>query len=382
MSYVHDLENLRVDALLGTARPPLSAKVDNIQDLDGLRIRWERAEPVPVLLEDREQGAEHTWGQLDIRTLLRGEQSAGRFSAHSIVLVPGAGLSAHYHLDAHTCLLVAEGAVELRVGGLVEQVGKYSLGYVPPMTRMAFRNLSDTPATVIAVYSPAGADHAFAAAHAHWKSNPASDESAYRGILDGHGFRFDDAVLSNDVRTNKSDPPLDFEFTGGDGLEAMRREFARRAPVPRLVHTRPDEVTAPAMDLTLRKQLLTGDDSAGHGMMNLLSWIPGPGAPPHHQPTEEEFFFILSGALEMTCGTEVRVLEPGGFAFCPRNCSHGFNNPQADDYARFVTLNSPAGHERTMAALRKLSVTGPTPEQVREMSTSGGFTFHERIPGQ
>ena len=111
-------------------------------------------------------------------------------------------------------------------------------------------------------------------------------------------------------------------------------------------------------------------------MLNMLSGLPGFGAPVHHQPTEDEFFFITGGALQMTCGTETVVLTPDALAFCPRNCTHGFRNIGESGESRFVTLNAPAGHERAMAAVRKAIASGATREQVEELCIAGGFIFH------
>ena len=125
-----------------------------------------------------------------------------------------------------------------------------------------------------------------------------------------------------------------------------------------------------------RKEVVGGEDTGGHGMINMLGWAPGAGAPPHHQPTEEEFFFILDGELQMVCATETRVLQPGAFAFCPRNCTHGFGNPSPTNDTRFFTLNSPAGHERAMAAVRERTAAGASGKELYDLSVVGGFIFH------
>jgi hypothetical protein len=76
--------------------------------------------------------------------------------------------------------------------------------------------------------------------------------------------------------------------------------------------------------------------------------------------------------------TQTTVLEPGGFAFCPRNCTHAFRNQQAADDTLFLTLNSPAGHERAMASIRQLIRAGAPQEQVNRVAVQGGFILHER----
>lgn len=375
MSLSTDADNRRVDAMLGQPRPALQAAIERLEDLKALRQRWAEVEAAPVLIEAREQGLDHSWAGLDIRTLLRGEQSAGRFSAHSIVVAPGAGLPAHYHEDAHAIVLVLGGEIELGVGRLVEPVEQYSLGYLPPQTRLSFRNRSSAPAALTLVYWPAGAERAFDEAHRHWQATHEAQALAYQGILGRYGFRFDDAALANDRRTNEQLDPLEFEIKGPGDIDALRSEFQRRPDVPRLVRSTSSEVTDAPAGTSNRKALLMGEESCGNAMLNLVAGAPGFNAPDHHQPTEEEFFFIADGQLQMTCGTATKLLSPGAFAFCPRNCTHAFGNNGAQS-TRFITLNSPAGHERAMAAVRRLAGRGGSKQQQYDLSVAGGFIFH------
>ena len=372
-----EVNNRRVNALMGQSRPALAAIINGLDDLVALRRRWSQFEAMPVLLNGRDEGIDNSWSGMNVRTLLRGEQSAGRFAVHSIVLSPGAGLPAHYHEDTHTYIVVTEGELELGVGKLADQLGKYTLGYIPPRARQSFRNMSSAPVALAVVYSPAGTERAFGAAHDHWMATGDRREDSYLAILARCGMRFDAELLEKDDLTNVARAPLEFELKSPGDLELLRSEFRRRAALPRLVRTTSEEISAKAPGTTFRKEVISGDDTAGDGMSNLLSGPPGFNAPPHYQPTEEEFFFILDGALQMTCATEHTVLEAGGFAFCPRNCTHGFGNPSTVDDTCFLTLNSPAGHERAMAAVRKLGRTGATKKQIHELSAAGGFIFHD-----
>lgn len=368
-------ENRRVDQLLGALRPPVRADVADYADLCALRGHWQHIEAVPVIAAERGAGLDQSWAGLDIRTVLRGEHSSGRFAVHNIELVPGAGLAAHYQEDLHTYLLVTAGQVELGIGRLVESVGQHSLGYAPPLTRIGFRNRSATPAQLVVVYSPAGAERAFEAAHHHWVTTHDDNEASYHDVLARFGFHFDSTPLDNDARTNEVLPEVDFVFTGEGDLEALRAEFSRRPALPRLVRTTPDEVDAKGAGASRRKQLMNGDYSAGNAMINLLSGLPGFGAPAHHQPTEEEMFFITDGFLDVTCANQTMRLGSGAFAFCPRNCTHAFVNT-TDSEVRFATMNSPAGHERAMEAVRLLARQGAPKEQLHALAVAGRFVFH------
>ncbi|HKP80268.1 MAG TPA: cupin domain-containing protein [Phenylobacterium sp.] len=371
-----DSENLRVDALIGTPCPPVEATVAGFDDLGTLRARWAQLDAVPLLLERPEDGCDHGFGGLGVRTLLRGEQSAGRFSVHSISLAPGAALPRHYHLDAHCFVIVSDGELELAVGALAERMGKYGFGYVPPRTHCAIHNRSSAAATVTVVYSPAGADRAFAEAHEHGKLTGDGALASCLPILERFGFRFDDAPLENDHKTNTAVPPIDLEIQAPGDLERLRREFIARPPAPRLTATPEAEFAATPTDVTFRKELLNGDVSGGTAMVNLLSGPASLGAPSHYQPTEEEFFFVMEGQLEVTCASQTKVTTAGAVAFCPRNATHGFRNASATERTRFITLNSPAGHERAMASVRRAAQDGASREQLHELSAVGGFIFH------
>lgn len=371
-----DVLNARVDASLGEVRPPLEAQITDPSVLADLRRKWAAQDAIPVVARSREDGQDNSWGGNDVRTLVNGEQSGGRFSVHSVQLAPGATLDPHYFDDTHAVLLVVDGDVELRVGDTRSLVGRHGLGYAPPLTRHAVSNTGATSAEIMVVHSPAGTERAFAAARQQWLSTGSDVLADYEDVLARHGVRTDDAILENDSKTNRELPPFDFVFEGPGDLERMRQEFDARPTWPRLTTTLPAEYDAAAAGDHRRKHLLTGDTSGGNAMLNLISGLPGFGAPNHHQPTEEEFFFVTGGSLQLTCATETLDMGPGGFAFCPRNCTHGFRNI-TDSETWFVTLNSPAGHERTMAAVRQFAQSGASPQEIHDLAVAGGFVFHD-----
>lgn len=371
MPQANEADNLRVNALITEPRPPIEWSVASPLDLERLRNRWAETEACPVVCASREDGIDQSWLGFDIRTYLRGEQSAGRLSVHSIVIAPGAGLPPHYHDDRETFLIVVEGTPEIGVGSLVETAARFTLAYAPPRTRFSIRNTSDAPVWVNLVYQSAGLERAFADAHELWAHKKENDFTPYRAVLSRYGFRFDDALLENDSLTNSEMPPVEFEFSGEGDLEALREKLFERRAVPRLVHTPESEVALDGPDPGFRKRVLGGDESGGTAMLNFVSRIPP--APKHYQPTEEELFFILDGQLAMTCGTADVILERGALAFAPRNCTHAFGPPAPDIDHKFMTMNTPGGHEHAMAALRAKAKAGLTDQEFRAFSAAGGF---------
>lgn len=378
MTSTFDPANQRVDALTRTTRTLLKATSEDHQGLIELRRRWELIEAKPVFLAGRDEGEDASWGGLDIRTLLRGEGSAGRFSVHDMIVAPGAGLPPHYHKDAYIYVLVGSGSLRLQAGSVVEEVGINDFAFIPPQTRFGFRNVSDVPASLIVIYSPAGADRAFDEAHRYWLATHDQRESSYLQILEHYGFRFDGETLVNDGKTNIAVTTVDFEFTQLGDLERVREAFADRPAVPRIVKTSSAEIEAVTKTgKTFRKAVVTGDASGGQAMVHLLAnEAGGLFAPPHHQTSEEEFFFIRRGVVEVVCGSESGAVGAGAFAFAPRNGTHGFKVSGAAGGGEFFTLNSPAGHERALAVLRELDAAGASREHKDAMTVAGGWIMH------
>ena len=371
MPKANEAANTRVNALLGEPRPLVNVAIHSPSNLVALRARWEDVEACPVVCEGREDGIDHSWTGLDIRTYLRGEQSAGRLSVHSVILAPGSGIPAHHFDDVETFVIVVEGTPELQVGNLVEKSNRYSIAYAPARTRVGYSNRSDQPVWLNIIYCKAGLERAFAEAHDRWQWTRSQDLSVYLEILSRHGFQFDDKPLENDERTNADVRPLEFEFTAGADIEMLRQKLYERPAVPRLVHTSGVEVAMDGPDAGFRKRVLTSDESGGSAMINLVARIPP--APKHYQPTEEELFFILDGSLAMTCGTASVVLSKGAMAFAPRNCTHAFGPPAPSVDHKFMTFNTPGGHEHAMAELRKRQKIGITDKEFRDFSAAGGF---------
>ncbi len=87
----------------------------------------------------------------------------------------------------------------------------------------------------------------------------------------------------------------------------------------------------------------TGADTAGQLWMMEQTFRRGPGAPMHVHSREDEAFYVLEGRFTFVLGDQVRTLEPGDFAWGPRDVAHGFAVDSAT--GRCLTLSTPAGLE-------------------------------------
>jgi mannose-6-phosphate isomerase-like protein (cupin superfamily) len=367
-------ENRRVDLLSGKSSPPLDIAVSNGDDLAALRARWASMDSIPKLLSARPEGVDHSWKNLDIRTLLRGEESTGRFSCHDIVLAPGAALPPHFHEVGNTYWWVIEGTVDLRIGHLTERVSRYGFGYAPACTRQGIKNPTSKPARVYVAYSPAGADHAFASAHAHWAATGEQDEQPYLAILARYGFNFDaHTVLANDARTNEPASRIEAHITRFEEYAALRDAWSRRPGIPKLLTTpQRSSLDVPGDENSIAGSvLLSGDEGGGSAVAFVGQAEPGYGAPAHHQPSEEELFYVVEGELDLTCGSMTRRVGPGAFGFAPRNATHAFHNPTSA-VTTFLTVNSPAGHERGFEVIAREHQS----DRLGELLVAHGWRMH------
>lgn len=64
----------------------------------------------------------------------------------------------------------------------------------------------------------------------------------------------------------------------------------------------------------------------------------------HTQPTEDEIFYVVHGAITFRCDDSVFELDDGGFVFLPRGIEHGYTIRSAGE-VRLLVVTSPADEE-------------------------------------
>jgi len=369
------LQNERVDRLTHLVRDPLPFDVVSSADMERLRREWLKRDSIPCLVPGRNSGANHAWPGLDVRTLLSGDNSGGRISAHDIIIAPGAGLPAHYQQSSDMYLFVMEGEVELTIGHLPETSRRESFAYAPSETTTAWRNNGAEPARLYVLYSPAGPDRAFAEAHQVWERSHAVSQEAYLGVLERYEFCFDaKGALKNDSRTNLSWQRMEASVDSFEDFSSMRERWAKRLPTPKLIHetSRCPSIVLP--DGVRSSVIVSGDESGGRAVFFFSALEPGYTAGAHYQPSEEELFFVVDGELELTCGSETRRVGRGAFGFAPRGATHGFKSPEGAK-TRILTLNSPAGHERGFEMI--MAHSGEPMAQFIQRLSAHGWQLHD-----
>ncbi len=113
----------------------------------------------------------------------------------------------------------------------------------------------------------------------------------------------------------------------------------------------------------------------------LLEWQAPPGfaPPPHIHHAEDEAFYILDGALTVTCGDHTWRAEPGAFVWLPRGIPHRFS-VEGSTPLKGLQITTPAGFEQFMAEVgepaRALTLPPPgTPDVEKLLTVSAKYGY-------
>jgi quercetin dioxygenase-like cupin family protein len=88
---------------------------------------------------------------------------------------------------------------------------------------------------------------------------------------------------------------------------------------------------------------------ADGGSFSVVEHVGGRGLSPpwHRQPGDDETFYVLAGEMRLWVGEPGgpgHRASPGALVFVPRGTPHSFRIESAT--ARWLTISTPAGHER------------------------------------
>jgi len=121
----------------------------------------------------------------------------------------------------------------------------------------------------------------------------------------------------------------------------------------------------------------------------LLEWMapPGFGPPRHIHHTEDEAFYVLEGAMCVTCGDDSWEATAGSFVFLPRGIPHSFL-VTSEMPIRGLQITAPAGFERFIAGVGRpapaLTLPPPTEPDIERLVAAAarfGHTILEPASG-
>ena len=360
------------EARTNSTAAPTDFTVKTLDDLERLRAQWRKSDSNPKIMTSPDDCVAMNFLGLEVKTLLRGEESSGRNSVHSIALAPGAAIPAHGLSSGDTFWIVVDGEVDLTIGAKTETVPGTGFGFAPPNTTQAIANNSGAAATVYVIHLPAGIERGFEAINKAYKADAVSAaEEAWR-TLEPYGFSLTGGrALANDARTNETPARVDRDINTFDDFLALREDWFKLDPTPKIVVNPRDCKNVAAMGQEARV-LLNPEESRGaaSAFCNILHG--GVDVPPHHQPTEEETFIILRGTVNLRIGNHTKEgVTRGAFGFAPRYGTHAFKHVGTEDSFVF-SINTPGGHDRGFEA----SLRDGHKENFPEIIMAHGFTFH------
>jgi len=107
------------------------------------------------------------------------------------------------------------------------------------------------------------------------------------------------------------------------------------------------------------------------GSLTLLEVTLNGGPPAHTHTREDESCYVLSGALEVTCGQDRFHAEPGAFVFLPRNVPHRLRS--LDGPATILVIATPGGLAEYFADLRAAVRANASPAELRAIQAAYGI---------
>jgi uncharacterized cupin superfamily protein len=104
---------------------------------------------------------------------------------------------------------------------------------------------------------------------------------------------------------------------------------------------------------------------------------PGAGNRLHVHSRDDEFGFVLEGALEIRLRDETRVLEVGGAAHLPRTIPHAIRNP-LETTSRYLFMAIPGGMDELFDAVEAARRAGTLDDATfRALSLEHGIEWLE-----
>lgn len=114
----------------------------------------------PRVVAPDEVQAIHPFG-LNMKVLLKTEETDGVFSALLIEHEPGAIVPPHFHRKQEEYFCVIEGTYELQIGETTRTVGPGSVAFIPRNTLHTFKNVGQSVAKMLDWSIPGGQDRYF-----------------------------------------------------------------------------------------------------------------------------------------------------------------------------------------------------------------------------
>lgn len=129
------------------------------------------------------------------------------------------------------------------------------------------------------------------------------------------------------------------------------------------------------------RYLVDGSANGGLGVFELT--VP-PGAnvpPPHSHRDNEEFFYVVEGAITYSVDADTRELRPGEWMSTPRGSVHGFRNGGSRPARALVVLTPDIGAQYFRDVATVVNADGP-PDKARLVEVMARYGLTPAVPSR
>jgi quercetin dioxygenase-like cupin family protein len=336
---------MNIDARTNQTPPRAPIEVTSATALDQLRQYWSTLPMTPKVLANREQAPQVEFPGQDTRILLTGEESAGTVTIFDNYAYPGFVGGDHYQPNEEEYWFILDGELEVTVGSERVVAKGGSFAFMPRNCTHAFKLLK--PTHLITVNAPAGHDRAFEALDKLFRSRePVTPDAPVRTVANHQMMLYLDDPTRHPIDATINSAPR-VVTSKLDDVSQLRTAWSELPMIPKFVASRDlaQDVSVPGLDARL---LLSAEESAGRLSVLDVFVAPGYSAAPTQLASEEQWWYVIDGELDVTVGNVTTQLKAGGFAFAPRGTTHAIANNSGKP-AHMVRIHSPAGYERTLA---------------------------------
>ena len=125
-------------------------------------------------------------------------------------------------------------------------------------------------------------------------------------------------------------------------------------------------------------------DGSATGSMGVFELTLPPGAnvpPPHSHRDNEEFFYVVEGAVTYSVDAETRELTPGEWMSTPRGSVHGFRNVGSQTARAIVVLTPDIGAQYFREVAAVVNAGGP-PDKAKLVAVMSRYGLTPALPAQ
>lgn len=144
---------------------------------------------LPVLRPPGQSETLFAFGE-EVRLLLTGKDTGGKYVQWEEITPPGGGPPPHYHKNEDEFFYVLEGRMSFFANDTWTELGAGGSIFLPRYSVHTFKNVGDTPARMLITTSPAGFDDFYRESAALFTEVSPPDLTAVIALAESYGIHF------------------------------------------------------------------------------------------------------------------------------------------------------------------------------------------------